>query len=94
MAHYLNAENILSVCKDLDLSNHYDALIAAMDAAAEEIAKKLNIEVTAPTSAEDGFGGLLVGFGPKDDKQPCPTEIIDYDEESDWAEETSEVAAT
>lgn len=88
MAHYIDANQLAEICRELGLVDQERALIDAAQIAGTAIAGKLGVRVVMAADNLPGMGGLCVGFGPEQEGDPCPDAIIDYDDCSDWGDAT------
>jgi hypothetical protein len=88
MAHFLDASQLVEACEKLELNAQASLIIAACDVAALALAGKLGIEMVDAADNAPGMGGLCVGFGPSHAKQLCPDAILEFDDCSDWHDET------
>lgn len=86
MARILDVNELLDLAKDIDLPD-FDKHVSLMEQAAEvltaAIADHLGIAHTG-ANWEPGFGGLCGVFEPKEDDQPLPEALKEYDTGGDW----------
>ena len=88
MGHFLTPDDLYEVCRELEMKSDRRMMeIAAqlIGAVATNVAAKLNIY---HSNTDYGIAGLLSSFESISGDTPCPSVIIDYDQDSDWADET------
>ena len=82
----LDVNDLLDAAKSVDLpgfDKHLEAIEAAVDALAEDIAAHFQI-CHVSTAYEPGFGGLCAEFAPEYEGQECPDEIDEGDPDGEW----------
>lgn len=87
MAKILDPHDLLEICiehKIPDAEPEVQAVINAVDALAEKLARHFDINKGETTSEGKAFGGLCASFYPKYPDQPCPQPINDGDPDGDW----------